>query len=160
MNKKILVINAGSSSIKFRVYNFEDLKELANGLCERIFVDGHIKTKTTEGKVIEKDAAMPDHTAAVQIALDALKELKVIEDEFEKNKIEPTAARKEPIMKVTEITLLILIPMSWLVSKSFATALIAIPIFVLLTRIESRITRIITSTGVTTVTTLVGAPKI
>lgn len=80
MNKKILVINAGSSSIKFRVYNHEDLVELANGLCERIFVDGHIKVKTSLGKVIEKDAAMPDHTAAVQIALDALKELKVIED--------------------------------------------------------------------------------
>ncbi|MCQ2748287.1 MAG: acetate/propionate family kinase [Mycoplasmoidaceae bacterium] len=80
MNKKILVINAGSSSIKFKVYNFDDLKELANGLCERIFVDGHIKAKTTEGKVIEKDASMPDHTAAVKIALDALKELKIIED--------------------------------------------------------------------------------
>lgn len=80
MNKKILVINTGSSSIKFRVYNYDDLKELANGLCERIFVDGHIKVKTTEGKTIEKDAAMPDHTAAVQIALDSLKELKVIED--------------------------------------------------------------------------------
>ena len=80
MNKKILVINAGSSSIKFRVYNFDDLKELGNGLCERIFVDGHIKVKTAEGKTIEKDASMPDHTAAVQIALDALKELKIIED--------------------------------------------------------------------------------
>lgn len=80
MNKKILVINAGSSSIKFRVYNYDDLAELANGLCERIFVDGHIKAKTTKGEVVEKDAAMPDHTAAVQIALDALKQLKVIED--------------------------------------------------------------------------------
>lgn len=80
MNKKILVINAGSSSIKFRVYNYEDLKELGNGLCERIFVDGHIKVKTAQGKELEKDAAMPDHTAAVQIALEALKELKVIED--------------------------------------------------------------------------------
>ncbi|MCQ2956872.1 MAG: acetate/propionate family kinase [Mycoplasmoidaceae bacterium] len=80
MNKKILVINAGSSSIKFRVYNYEDLAELANGLCERIFVDGHIKVKTASNQTIEKDAPMPDHTAAVQIALDALKELKVIED--------------------------------------------------------------------------------
>ncbi|MCQ3907867.1 MAG: acetate/propionate family kinase [Mycoplasmoidaceae bacterium] len=80
MNKKILVINAGSSSIKFRVYNYDDLNELGNGLCERIFVDGHIKVKTADGKVIEKDASMPDHTAAVQIALDALKELKIIED--------------------------------------------------------------------------------
>ncbi|MBQ0045849.1 MAG: acetate/propionate family kinase [Mycoplasma sp.] len=80
MNKKILVINAGSSSIKFRVYNYEDLNELGSGLCERIFVDGHIKVKTAQGKELEKDAAMPDHTAAVQIALDALKELKIIED--------------------------------------------------------------------------------
>lgn len=80
MNKKILVINAGSSSIKFRVYNEYDLIELANGLCERIFVDGHIKVKTATGKVIEKDAAMPDHTAAVAIALDCLKELEIIDD--------------------------------------------------------------------------------
>lgn len=80
MNKKILVINAGSSSIKFRVYDYENLSEFANGLCERIFVDGHIKVKTAQGQTIEKDAPMPDHTAAVQIALDALKELKVIED--------------------------------------------------------------------------------
>ncbi|XQP56048.1 MAG: acetate/propionate family kinase [Mycoplasmoidaceae bacterium] len=80
MNKKILVINAGSSSIKFRVYNYDDLKELGNGLCERIFVDGHIKVKTADGQTIEKDAPMPDHTAAVQIALDALKQLKIIED--------------------------------------------------------------------------------
>lgn len=80
MNKKILVINAGSSSIKFKVYGYEKLNEIAGGLCERIFVDGHIKLKTKTGKVFDKNIAMPNHTVAVKIALDALKQLKVISD--------------------------------------------------------------------------------
>lgn len=80
MNKKILVINAGSSSIKFKVYGYDKLDEQASGLCERIFVDGHIKVKTADGKVIDKNIAMPEHTTAVKIALDALKELHVIGD--------------------------------------------------------------------------------
>ena len=77
-----------------------------------------------------------------------------------KNRIEPTPARKEPIMNVAEITLLILIPISWLVSKSFETARMAIPILVLLISSTRATTRTITRIGVTTVTTLVLAAPI
>jgi acetate kinase len=47
----------------------EDL--LAKGLCERIGIDGSLTHETSAGKV-KKDAAMPDHTAAIQVMLDAL----------------------------------------------------------------------------------------
>ena len=51
-----------------------------------------------------------------------------------KYSMEPTAARKEPITNVMEMTRLILMPISCAVSKSLAAARIAIPIFVLLMR--------------------------
>ena len=66
--------------------------------------------------------------------------------------MEPIAARAQPITNVTLMTLLILTPMSWLVSKSFETARIAIPIFVLLTRITSNTTRTTVRIGVMNVT--------
>lgn len=79
MDKKILVINAGSSSIKFKVYDYEKLTALASGLCERIFIDGHISTTNLINKQkIDKKIAMPDHAKAAQIALDVLKKLEVI----------------------------------------------------------------------------------
>ena len=63
------------------------------------------------------------------------------------------------MMKVTEMTELILMPMSWLVSKSLATARMAMPTLVrLISWVRAR-TRRMTSTGVTTVTHLVGAPR-
>lgn len=79
MNKKILVINAGSSSIKFKVYDYDKLVVLASGLCERIFIDGHINvSRTQDKKNVDKKVAMPNHTVAIEIALDVLKELNVI----------------------------------------------------------------------------------
>lgn len=55
-----------------------------------------------------------------------------MEGYLEPQRIAPIAAKDEPIIKVDDITLLILIPISLAVSKSFETALIAIPILVLL----------------------------
>ncbi len=62
-------------------------------------------------------------------------------------------------MKVTEITELILMPMSWLVSKSLATARMAMPTLVWLMSWVRATTRATTRKGVTTVTTLVVVPK-
>ena len=62
--------------------------------------------------------------------------------------------------KVKDITEFIFMPMSWLVSKSFATARIAMPIFVYLMSATSPITSASTSIGVITVTILVVAPHI
>ena len=58
------------------------------------------------------------------------------------------------------MTLFIFMPMSWLVSKSLETALIAIPIFVCFIRSDRSTTRTTVSPGVTSVTTLVVAPQI
>lgn len=78
-DKKILVINAGSSSIKFRLYDFNNLQEIASGLCERIFVDGIIKVKT-KYEAIEKKIVMANHTIATSIILKTLKQMHIIND--------------------------------------------------------------------------------
>ena len=74
--------------------------------------------------------------------------------------MEPTAAKNEPITKVILITRFILTPINWLVSKSFETARIAIPILVNLIIATSANTSSMVSTGVITVTHFVVAPKI
>lgn len=69
---KILVINAGSSSLKYQLIDMQDESVLAKGNCERIGIDGKFTHKTADGKVIKRDVAMPDHTAAFNIVKDAL----------------------------------------------------------------------------------------
>ena len=48
---KILVINAGSSSLKYQLINMEDESVIAKGNCDRIGIDGHIKHTTFDGKI-------------------------------------------------------------------------------------------------------------
>lgn len=68
---KILVINSGSSSLKFQVIDSETEGVLARGLCERIGIDGGFTYKT--GTVSVKEQAMlPDHKAAVNKILNTL----------------------------------------------------------------------------------------
>lgn len=79
---KILVINCGSSSLKYQLIDSETEAVLAKGLCERIGIEGSSITHTgTSGKKNVKEVAMPDHTAAVSFVIDALtdKEQGVIE---------------------------------------------------------------------------------
>ncbi len=70
---KVLVINCGSSSLKYQLIDSETEEALAVGLCERIGIDGrlnHTPKKTGEKIVIEK--AMPDHEVAIGMVIDAL----------------------------------------------------------------------------------------
>ena len=69
----ILVINAGSSSLKYQLLNPETQQVLAKGLCERIGIDGKFTYKP-EGKqaIKEADVAMPTHSEAIQAVLNAL----------------------------------------------------------------------------------------
>ena len=71
---KILVINAGSSSLKFQLIDMEDESVKAKGLVERIGIEGtHFKQTVAEGnKVIEFTRNMADHTEAIAAVLDAL----------------------------------------------------------------------------------------
>ena len=65
---KILVINAGSSSMKYQLIDMDDESVIAKGNCERIGVDGHFKHTTGDGRVYETDVIMNNHTEAfVQI---------------------------------------------------------------------------------------------
>ena len=78
----ILVVNTGSSSLKYQLFNMDNEEVLAKGLCERIGQDGHMNYKTAAGTVFDKDVALPDHGVAMQLVIDALtdKEYGVIKD--------------------------------------------------------------------------------
>lgn len=65
---KILVINAGSSSMKYQLIDMTDESVIAKGNCERIGAGGHFKHSTGDGRVYETDVVMNNHTEAfVQI---------------------------------------------------------------------------------------------
>ncbi len=72
---KILVINCGSSSLKYQLINMENEEVLAKGLCERIGIPGSKLSHKAAGKgekVVEED--MPNHTVAIKLVMDALVE--------------------------------------------------------------------------------------
>lgn len=69
---KILVINAGSSSLKYQLIDVESKNVLAKGNCERIGIDGRFKHKTGDGRGFEREMALPDHRVAFQLVIEAL----------------------------------------------------------------------------------------
>ena len=69
----ILVINCGSSSLKFQLIDSETEKCIAKGLCERIGIEGSRITYTSDGGEKEQTVTpMPDHTEAIRLVLEAL----------------------------------------------------------------------------------------
>ena len=74
---KVLVINSGSSSLKYQLIDMETEGVIAKGTCERIGIDGSKLTHKAKGTetVIEKD--MPDHNVAVALVLGALTDEKI-----------------------------------------------------------------------------------
>lgn len=71
---KILVINAGSSSLKYQLIDMEGEKVLAIGLCERIGIDGHLKHKPFVGDKpkFDEDIALPTHSEAIAAVIEKL----------------------------------------------------------------------------------------
>ena len=69
---KILVINSGSSSLKFQVIDMTTEQVLARGVCERIGIDGIFTYKTGNGVSIKEQVPMENHTQAVHVLLDTL----------------------------------------------------------------------------------------
>ena len=69
---KILVINAGSSSLKYQLINMEDESVIAKGNCDRIGIDGHIKHTTFDGRTVEADCKFPTHTEAFEKLVEVL----------------------------------------------------------------------------------------
>lgn len=64
----VLIINAGSSSLKYQLMNPETGEVSAKGLCERIYIDGRLTHKVGDKKVV-KDIPMPTHSEAIQAVL-------------------------------------------------------------------------------------------
>ena len=68
----ILVINCGSSSLKYQVIDSDTEAVLAKGLCDRIGLDGRLVYQKAGGEKEITDADMPTHKQAIQMVLDAL----------------------------------------------------------------------------------------
>ena len=66
---KVLVINAGSSSLKYQVMDMDADKVITKGLCERIGIDGRHTNKTNGNKDVQ-EVSMPNHTEALKVVLD------------------------------------------------------------------------------------------
>jgi len=69
----ILVVNAGSSSLKYQLFDMDKEQVLAKGLCERIGIDGAIKHQNlVNDKVYKAEISMPTHNEATRAMIDAL----------------------------------------------------------------------------------------
>ena len=68
----VLVINCGSSSLKFQLINSDTEAVLAKGLCERIGIDGRLTYQPAGGEKEKTDLAMPTHEEAIQYVINAL----------------------------------------------------------------------------------------
>ena len=68
----VLVINCGSSSLKFQLINSDSEEVLAKGLCERIGIDGRLTYQPEGGEKVTEEKAMPTHTEAIEFVIDAL----------------------------------------------------------------------------------------
>ncbi|MCQ2433698.1 MAG: acetate kinase [Oscillospiraceae bacterium] len=68
----VLVVNAGSSSLKYQLINMDDESVLAKGNCDRIGIDGHLSHKTADGRKLDTDCTFPTHTEAFEKLVEAL----------------------------------------------------------------------------------------
>ena len=72
---KILVVNCGSSSLKYQLIDMADEGVIAKGLCERIGIEGSKLTHQPAGKdKYELESPMPDHTVAIKMVMEALQD--------------------------------------------------------------------------------------
>lgn len=79
--EKIMIINSGSSSLKFKLFNNETHETLASGIIERIGIHGSkIKVKYGDGQKYELDHEITNHLQGIELLLNILKELNLIAD--------------------------------------------------------------------------------
>ena len=76
---KVLVVNAGSSSMKWKLFNKDDLSVVAEGLVERIFVDGVVETKFN-GEKQRREVTLNSHAEASAEVVADLKSMNIIEN--------------------------------------------------------------------------------
>lgn len=68
----ILVVNAGSSSLKYQLLNMDGETVIAKGNCDRIGIGGHISHKTFDGRAVDMDCDFPTHTEAFEKLVEVL----------------------------------------------------------------------------------------
>ncbi len=68
----ILVVNAGSSSLKYQLIDMDNENVIAKGNCDRIGIDGHISHKTGDGRKLDQDCSFPTHTEAFEKLVETL----------------------------------------------------------------------------------------
>ena len=71
-NMKILVINAGSSSLKYQLFDMDTETVIAKGVCERIGADGSVLTHKANGESFVYEEPMKDHVDAIALVFKAL----------------------------------------------------------------------------------------
>ena len=76
---KIMSVNAGSSSLKFSLFDMKDEQLIASGYFERVGIEGSFYTIKYNGEKIKEEIDMPNHTVAVEILLNRLLSLNIIE---------------------------------------------------------------------------------
>lgn len=76
---KIISINAGSSSLKFSLFNMDDESVIASGVFERIGIDGSCYTIKFNGEKYKEEVPLKTHADAVNILLDKLTSMHIIE---------------------------------------------------------------------------------
>ena len=69
---KVLVVNAGSSSLKYQLLDMTDESVIAKGNCDRIGIGGHVSAKTGDGRKYEADCNFPTHTEAFEKLVEIL----------------------------------------------------------------------------------------
>ena len=82
---KLLSVNAGSSTLKFRMYEMPEEKVICKGACDRIGIEGSNFSIKYDDKKIEKDIELKDHNDAVKVLLEELVENGIVNslDEIE-----------------------------------------------------------------------------
>ena len=74
----ILVINAGSSSLKYQLIDIDEKQIIAKGICERIGIAKSVLSyKPTNGECFEKESPMKTHEDAIKLVLDVLADPKI-----------------------------------------------------------------------------------
>ncbi|MBR5452905.1 MAG: acetate kinase, partial [Clostridia bacterium] len=68
----VLVVNAGSSSLKYQLFDTNTGSVMAKGNCERIGLDGKIEHKQADGTKTVKEIEMPNHSVAIRVVVDTL----------------------------------------------------------------------------------------
>ena len=76
---KVLSVNAGSSSLKFQMYEMPEEKVLISGVFERIGIDAPFYTIKINGEKIKKEVDLPNHKVAFEILVKELMDYKVVE---------------------------------------------------------------------------------